>query len=101
MTITGEADVSKRFTVAEAKSRFAECLRDAEDGRAVVITRHGKEVAALVSVVDFEQVERLRAAGPQAGLAGLAGGWKGSEKFVKDVAKLRRAPARRVPKLGR
>ena len=93
--------MSKRFTVAEAKSRFAECLRDAEEGRSVVITRHGKEVAVLVSVVDFEQVERLRSAGPESGLAGLAGGWKGSEEFVKDLATLRRTPGRRVAKLGR
>ena len=92
---------SKRFTVAEAKARFAECLRDAEEGRSVLITRHGKEVAAVVSLVDFEQVERLRAAGPEGGLAGLAGGWKGSEALVDDLVRFRRTSGRRAPKLGR
>ena len=93
--------MSKRFTVAEAKARFAECLRDAEEGRPVLITRHGKQVAAVVSVADFDQVERLRAAGPEAGLAGLAGGWKDSEDLVDSVARFRRTLGRRAPKLGR
>jgi prevent-host-death family protein len=93
--------MSKQFTVAEAKARFAECLRDAEEGRPVLITRHGRQVAAVVSVDDFEQVKRLRAAGPEAGLAGLAGGWKGSEDLVGEVSKARRTAGRRAPKLGR
>jgi prevent-host-death family protein len=90
----------RRFTVAEAKARFAECLRDAEEGRSVIITRHGKKVAAVVSVIDFEQMERLRAAGPEAGLASLAGGWKGSDELFDAVARSRRTAGRRVPKLG-
>ena len=93
--------MSKRFTVAEAKARFAECLRDAEEGRPVLITRHGKKVAAVVSMVDFEQVERLRAAGPEDGLAGLAGGWKGSDDLADTVSRFRRTAGRRPPKLGR
>jgi prevent-host-death family protein len=92
---------NKLFTVAEAKARFAECLRDAEEGRPVVISRHGKPVAAVVSVSDFEQMERLRAAGPESGLASLAGGWKGSENLVESVLRVRRTPGRRAPKLVR
>ena len=91
----------KRFTVAEAKAHFGECLRHAQEGRAVVITRHGKEVAAMVSRADFEQVERLRVAGPEAGLAGLAGGWKGSDALVDEVVRIRRTAGRRAPKPGR
>jgi prevent-host-death family protein len=93
--------MEKRFTVAEAKARFAECLRDAEEGRPVVISRHGKYVAAVVSISDYEQVTRLRAAGPEAGLAGIAGGWKGSEALVDTIAQTRRTAGRRAPKLGR
>ena len=93
--------INKRMSVAEAKARFAECLRDAEEGRAVVISRHGKPVAAVVSVTDFEQVRRLRAAGPKAGLAGLAGGWKGSDALVESVLHVRRTPGRRAQKLPR
>lgn len=93
--------MTKRFTVAEAKARFAECLRDAEEGRPVLITRHGRQVAAVVSLSDYEQVTRLRAAGPEAGLAGVAGGWKGSDDLVDEIGKSRRTAGRRAPKLGR
>lgn len=91
----------KRFTVAEAKAKFAECLRDAEEGRPVLITRHGKHVAAVVSLSDYEQMTRLRAAGPEAGLAGVAGGWKGSQDLADEIAQFRRTAGRRAPKLGR
>lgn len=93
--------INKRLAVAEAKARFAECLRDAEEGRSVLISRHGKPVAAMVSVSDFEQIGRLRAAGPEAGLASLAGGWKGSDDLVESVLHVRRTAGRRVPKLVR
>jgi antitoxin (DNA-binding transcriptional repressor) of toxin-antitoxin stability system len=72
-----------------------------EGGEAVVITRHGKPVAALVSAEQVQQLERLRAAGPEAGLAGLAGGWRGSAELVAAAAGLRRSSVRRVPKRRR
>ncbi|MBI4520633.1 MAG: type II toxin-antitoxin system Phd/YefM family antitoxin, partial [Gemmatimonadetes bacterium] len=72
----------KTVSVAEAKARFSAVLRSAEGGRPVVITRHGKPVAALVRADELEQIERLRAAGPEGGLASLAGGWKDSEELV-------------------
>jgi len=81
-------------SAAEAKTHFAECLRTVEQGREVVITRHGKAVATLVPAAEAAQFERLRAAGPQAGLAGLAGGWEDSEELVQQLARLRRTPAR-------
>ncbi|MGV3492026.1 MAG: type II toxin-antitoxin system Phd/YefM family antitoxin [Devosia sp.] len=34
----------------EAKAKFAEILRSAENGEAVTITRHGKPVARLVPI---------------------------------------------------
>ena len=58
-------------------------------------------MAAVVSLADFEQVERLRSAGPEAGLASLAGGWKGSEEFADELGRIRRTAGRRPPKLGR
>lgn len=51
----------------EAKSRFAELLRDVECGESIAITRHGKPVAHLIPAVDHklasqkETVERFRA----------------------------------------
>ena len=88
-------------SAARAKAEFAECIRRAESGDPVVITRHGKAVVALVRADQLQQLERLHAAGPAAGLAGLAGGWRGSEELVRLLAGSRRTKARRVPRLGR
>jgi prevent-host-death family protein len=85
------------FTVAEAKARFADCLRAAERGEPTVIKRHGKPVAALVRHADLEKLERLRAAGPAGGLASLAGGWEGSEELVKELAAQPRSRGRKKP----
>lgn len=65
-----------------------------------MITRHGKPVAALVPAAELEQLERLRAAGPETGLAGIAGGWKGSEELVRAVGRVERSEPRRTAKLG-
>jgi prevent-host-death family protein len=78
-------DRAKKVSIADAKARFAEYVREAEQGGSVVITRHGKPVAALVTPKDWEQVQRLRAAGPKQGLASLLGGWEGSDEFVEAV----------------
>lgn len=42
----------------EAKARFAELLRDVEQGEEVAITRHGKTIAHIVPAQDREQAER-------------------------------------------
>jgi len=83
-------------SAAEAKAHFAECLRAAEQGRLVVITRHGKAVAALVPAAEAAQLRRLQAAGPHGGLAGIAGGWEGSDELVQQVAHMRRTRPRKA-----
>ena len=56
----------REVTIAEAESRFAELLREAEYGESIAITRHGKTVAHLIPAVDHgrasqeEAVERFR-----------------------------------------
>jgi prevent-host-death family protein len=89
----------RNTSLADMKAHFSEWVRAAEAGDAVVITRHGKAVVALVPAADVEQLARLRAAGPEQGLAGLAGGWEGSEDLVEQLAKMRRTPPRRSPRL--
>ncbi len=86
--------MSRKLSVAEAKAHFSDCVRKVEAGSAVVITRHGKPVVALVPAAELEELERLRAAGPAGGLASIAGGWKGSEELVKTVSRLRRTGSR-------
>jgi len=48
----------------------------------VLIKRHGKPVAALVRPKDLASLERLKKAGPEGGLASIAGGWEGSEELA-------------------
>ena len=86
-------------SVAEAKTRFAEYVRRAETGEFVVLSRHGKAVAALVSAGDVDRLERLRAAGPEKGLVSLAGGWKGSEELAALLDGRKRTPSRKVASL--
>ena len=88
-------------SVVEAKARFSEVLREVEAGGIVVIRRHGRDVAAVVSSGDVEQLRRLRAMGPEKGLASVAGGWKDSDDLADRVDAIRRTPPRPRPRLGR
>lgn len=74
--------MENNISVAEAKATFSECIRKVEAGTEVRITRHGKLVAALVSPDDLEHLKRLRKAGPEKGLASIAGGWENSEELA-------------------
>lgn len=64
------------LTAAQTKAQFAESLRLVEQGDIVVITRHGKPVAAMINVDELDQFERLRAAGPELGLGSLVDRWE-------------------------
>ena len=90
----------KQVTIAEARDQLSAHVRSAEHGTPVVITRRGRAVAAIVAAEEFERLERLRAAGPQAGLAGLAGGWPGSEDLVSELDGLHRGAPRPSPERG-
>jgi prevent-host-death family protein len=80
-----ECDVTRSVSLAEAKATLSERIRDVEQGQQILITRHGKTVAALVSPQELEHLQRLRAAGPAGGLASLAGGWEGSDELVRAI----------------
>lgn len=86
--------MTRKVSAAQAKSQLADCLRKAEGGEPVIITRHGKAVAALVAV-DRIALPGRKNARAGAGLASLAGGWKGSNELVKSLTKLRRTRPRR------
>jgi prevent-host-death family protein len=87
-------------TAVAAKAQFADCVRRAERGETLMITRHGKTVAALVAARDIEKLDRLRAAGPAAGLAGLADGWRGSADLARALQQLRRSAPRKPRRAG-
>jgi prevent-host-death family protein len=44
------------FSIAEAKSHFAELVQQAEAGQAVHITRRGLPVAVMLSEVEYERL---------------------------------------------
>ena len=92
--------MDESVSVAEAKATFSECIRKVEMGSAVLITRHGKPVAALVRPSELEHLERVRTAGPDSGLASIAGGWAGSGDLVKILDETPRIGQREVPDLG-
>jgi prevent-host-death family protein len=85
---------ARKLSAARTKSQLSECLRKAENGEPVIITRHGKPVAALVGM-DRVALPRRRETQIGLGLAGLVGGWKGSEDLVKALTKTRRTRSRR------
>ena len=57
----------KSISLSEAKAKFSDCVRTVERGELLFITRHDKPVAALVRPENIEQLERLRAVGPEGG----------------------------------
>ena len=75
--------MNKSVPLAEAKATLSDCIREVERGKSVLITRHGKPVAALVHPKDLDNLERLKKAGPEGGLASLAGGWEGSDELAR------------------
>ena len=71
------------ISLAEAKAHLSSCIRTVETDEPVIITRHGKPVAALLKVEDLQHLQRLhQAAAPKSGLASLAGGWTGSDELA-------------------
>jgi prevent-host-death family protein len=90
------------MSIAEAKSRFAELVHQAESGQPVRITRRGRAVAVLVSEADYARMnagrvgllaytQAWRAEAAQAGLAPWGDAdWAGlrdqSERPAPDLA---------------
>ncbi|MGD2124090.1 MAG: type II toxin-antitoxin system Phd/YefM family antitoxin [Gemmatimonadota bacterium] len=91
--------MSKSRSVSEVKAKLSEYIRDAQSGDPVVITRHGQAIAALVAFEELETLERLRAAGPEGGLASVAGGWEDSEDLVRILETSSRMESRSTPVL--
>jgi prevent-host-death family protein len=88
-------------SIANAKAHFTECIDSAEAGEPVMITRHGKPVAAIVRANDLFALSQLHDDDPKSGLAGILGAWNDDEGLANtlDAIVKRRAPPRRVPAL--
>ena len=46
----------KQFSIAEAKSKLPAIIHSVEDGPYVQLTRHGKPVAVLLSIREYERL---------------------------------------------
>jgi len=93
--------MNKSISIAKAKATLSNCIRDVETGSSVLITRHGKPVAALVRASDLERLDLLRKAGPEGGLASLVGGWEGSDELVRILNESSRVGQRNIPPFDR
>jgi len=91
--------MNKGVPLAQVKATLSDCIREVESGKSVLITRHGKPVAALVHPEDLDNLERLKKAGPEGGLASLAGGWEGSDELARLLAESARVGQRDVTPL--
>ena len=50
--------MEKSYTIAEAKSNLPAIIHSVEDGPSVKLTRHGKPVAVLLSIREYEQLAK-------------------------------------------
>ena len=94
--------MSKAMTIAEAKSRFSDCVRSAEGGETVLITRYGKPAAAVVSAKYLAELERLRRKGAaRQGLAALIDRFSDGEEFAAEAEQIvrERGAPRKAPLL--
>jgi prevent-host-death family protein len=53
--------MTKRYSIAEARDNLTDVVHEAEVGNTVELTRHGKPVAVLLSLVDYERLAESRA----------------------------------------
>lgn len=82
--------MARSLSLVEAKAHFSACVRVAEGGSSVLVTRRGKAVAAIVPAADFDTLQHLRSAGPSGGLASLVD----VPEFVDSVEAIARNRAR-------
>ena len=52
--------MQKEFSIAEAKSKLPSLIHSVEEGPSVKLTRHGRPVAVLVSIREYERLCRKR-----------------------------------------
>jgi prevent-host-death family protein len=55
-----EAEMVKKYSIAEARDHLPSVVHEAEEGTQVELTRRGKPVAVLVGVEDFERLSKKK-----------------------------------------
>src|ERR1043165_5052431 len=72
----------KRRGAEEARKQLPQLLADAEKGAATIITKHGRPIAALVPIEEYERNHRQLSIP----LLEMSGGTKGSVRFLRPAA---------------
>lgn len=68
--------MEKQYSIAEAKSKLPAIIHGVEEGPLVKLTRHGKPVAVLLSIREYEQLSLKK-----------KGFWNALTEFRKTVKK--------------
>lgn len=85
--------MSRTIGVAEIKRHFSEVVNDVNrEGEHFIIERKGKPMAAMVSIKEFELIEKQKTHEVKKGLLAALGAWEdfeGLDKIVKHIYKKR------------
>lgn len=68
--------MEKQFSIAEAKNKLPAIVHSVEEETFVKLTRHGKPVAVLISIREFERLTRRK-----------EGFWNALTEFRQDLMK--------------
>lgn len=74
--------MSKRYSVAEAKNQLPAVIHEVEHGESIEITRHGRPVAVVLSLSEYQ---RLRSGRPNLWTAYLAWRERGEPLTDEEV----------------
>ena len=87
----------EKVSVAEVNKNFSEFLSAAAYGnKGYIITRRGKEVAALIGVKEFEALQARENTSQSNGLIALVGDWDGGEDLSVKVDEVYKGRERNI-----
>jgi len=87
----------EKVSVGEVKKNFSEFLSAAAYGnKGYIITRRGKEVAALIGVKEFEALQAQEKNPQSNGLVALVGDWDGGEDLSVKVDEVYKGRERNI-----
>ncbi len=52
--------MEEQYTIVDAKNKLTSIIHSVETGQAVKLTRHGRPVAVLLSIKDYQRLNRKR-----------------------------------------
>jgi len=74
-------------TIADAKAHLSSCVASAEAGEPVLLTRHGRPVAAMINTQDWERLQALKASHKR-GLMALVDGSESGDAWAEQIDRI-------------